>query len=680
MKRNLPVTQVAIDYSEGEVFITRTDTRGIITYANESFVKISGFSKDELVGTSHNIVRHPDMPEWAFKDLWDTVKSGLPWRGIVKNRAKNGNHYWVKATVSPIIQEGAVIGYLSLRKKPSRQEIDAAETAYRRPPVHKLSLGQRFRNLPLQFKLQLLIQPFLLVVLVAAQIVMSRQMEQQMLDSVKMRATGIAMEVIDSANMLMITGNISNADDRKLLIEKIAASGNISKLQLVRSKLVSDQYGAGLPEEQPGDPAVQAVIASKTASYGVEQIDGKPTFRAITPYFAVKNFHGTDCLSCHLVPEGSVNGASDLHIDLSSDYATYNRLQLSLIAGQILIQVVLFFFIGWAVSRFVVRPTQQVEKHLQALVAGDLSAQMDISGRDEMGRILCNVQSSKVLLGAMIDQIATTSERLKDKSNTLANVVMRVASNSEAQSTSAMQAASAMEDAAVSANEISDHAKKASASAQASFSNAEGGRSKMHESVTASRNVVEAVQGSSRAIAKLEDAVNKINGITGVIREVADQTNLLALNAAIEAARAGEQGRGFAVVADEVRKLAEKTQRSTADIASRVKDITLITQETVSQMELATQGVESNMERLESGATLLEDIALKAQKTMEMARNIADSVHGQAAASSEIAHNVQHISSITHENADASREAAMAAQDLDSTAFELNKLTQQFKI
>ncbi|MHB1100911.1 MAG: PAS domain-containing protein, partial [Burkholderiales bacterium] len=102
MKKNLPVTQQDIDYAESDVFVTKTDAKGIITYANDSFVKISGFSREELVGRNHNIVRHPDMPEWAFEDLWKTVKQDLPWRGIVKNRAKNGDHYWVRANVAPI--------------------------------------------------------------------------------------------------------------------------------------------------------------------------------------------------------------------------------------------------------------------------------------------------------------------------------------------------------------------------------------------------------------------------------------------------------------------------------------------------------------------------------------------------------------------------------------------------
>lgn len=132
MRINLPVTNREYDYEGGRFIITKTDTKGRITYANSVFVEMSGFSAEELLGTSHNIVRHPDMPPAAFEDLWTTLKKGLPWRGIVKNRRKDGDHYWVEANVNPIWENGQMVGYVSLRTKPTREQIDAAEDLYRR--------------------------------------------------------------------------------------------------------------------------------------------------------------------------------------------------------------------------------------------------------------------------------------------------------------------------------------------------------------------------------------------------------------------------------------------------------------------------------------------------------------------------------------------------------------------
>jgi len=224
MKTNLPVTQRNIDYLESDVFVTKTDPKGVITYANDAFVQISGFSRAELIGKSHNVVRHPDMPEWAFADLWKTVKSGFAWRGLVKNRAKNGDHYWVRATISPIMQNEVVVGYLSLRKKPSPAEISYTEVLYKGgvPLASKFSISRWFYNLSLQKKLQLLIQSILFVLLSLATVTLFSTFKNEMVDSVKLRAVGIANEVIDSANMLMVTGKVSEIESRQLLIKKIS--------------------------------------------------------------------------------------------------------------------------------------------------------------------------------------------------------------------------------------------------------------------------------------------------------------------------------------------------------------------------------------------------------------------------------------------------------------------------
>ncbi|MDP3211745.1 methyl-accepting chemotaxis protein [Methylotenera sp.] len=131
MKINMPVTSNEIMFDDAEIMMTRTDIKGIITYANQDFIKVSGYSEAELVGHNHNVVRHPDMPVEAFKDLWRNLKAGRPWTGIVKNRTKAGDFYWVEAIVAPIIERGVVIGYESARRKPARQQVEAASSAYR---------------------------------------------------------------------------------------------------------------------------------------------------------------------------------------------------------------------------------------------------------------------------------------------------------------------------------------------------------------------------------------------------------------------------------------------------------------------------------------------------------------------------------------------------------------------
>jgi len=130
MKINMPVTSKEVIFDDSQFMLTKTDTKGVITYANQDFIKVSGFSEAELVGSNHNMVRHPDMPVEAFEDMWRNLKAGKPWTGMVKNRTKTGDFYWVIANAAPIIENGQVTGYLSARRKPSRQQVQAATEAY----------------------------------------------------------------------------------------------------------------------------------------------------------------------------------------------------------------------------------------------------------------------------------------------------------------------------------------------------------------------------------------------------------------------------------------------------------------------------------------------------------------------------------------------------------------------
>jgi aerotaxis receptor len=132
MRKNLPVTDVETPMVDGKSIVSKTDLKGKITYVNPYFAEISGFSEEELISKPHNLIRHPDMPAAGFADLWETIKAGLPWTGVVKNRRKDGGYYWVVANVTPIFENGRITGYMSVRTKPTRAQIEGADALYRR--------------------------------------------------------------------------------------------------------------------------------------------------------------------------------------------------------------------------------------------------------------------------------------------------------------------------------------------------------------------------------------------------------------------------------------------------------------------------------------------------------------------------------------------------------------------
>ncbi|MDE2417793.1 MAG: PAS domain-containing protein [Burkholderiales bacterium] len=185
MRINLPVSQQSYSFQEDQTLASVTDLKGRILYCNATFIEVSGYSSEELMGQPHNLVRHPDMPEEAFRDMWDTVQAKLPWTGLVKNRRKNGDYYWVRANVTPMVDGDKVTGYLSVRTCPSRESVTAAETLYAqmraeakagrktvglsRGNVVRTDIGGRFLNLfkPGVMAKLVLVQVLVMSVLVA---------------------------------------------------------------------------------------------------------------------------------------------------------------------------------------------------------------------------------------------------------------------------------------------------------------------------------------------------------------------------------------------------------------------------------------------------------------------------------------------------------------------------------
>ncbi|MEX3933632.1 methyl-accepting chemotaxis protein [Paraburkholderia phymatum] len=130
MRNNQPVTQNEYDYPSSQMLVSATDLKGKIQYCNPAFIAVSGYSREELIGQPHNLIRHPDMPAEAFADMWTTIRAGQPWSALVKNRRKNGDHYWVRASVTPVVENGTPVGYLSVRVKPGREEVRNAQVLY----------------------------------------------------------------------------------------------------------------------------------------------------------------------------------------------------------------------------------------------------------------------------------------------------------------------------------------------------------------------------------------------------------------------------------------------------------------------------------------------------------------------------------------------------------------------
>ncbi|HUV99366.1 MAG TPA: methyl-accepting chemotaxis protein [Gallionella sp.] len=532
--KNAYVSQKEVPFPAGTVLVSKTDTKGILTYVNDQFEKISGYTRAELIGKSHNIVRHPDMPPQAFEWLWNTIKQELPWRAQVKNRCKNGDHYWVRATVAPIIENNRITGYVSVRQPPTRAQVSESEALYRELNQSGAKIVSRyerfkFKNWPIFLKLNSGVQVALLVML-----------------------------------------------------------------------------GLG-------------------------------------------------------------------HVFLSSNLDVPASMQMKLIGAQAVLQVLLFFILNFCVNRCVVSRVRTMAADMKDIMQGNLEGEVDIDGRDELGRLLCEVQSMRTFLRTMVDEIGVPITQIQGSIKDLDARVASVAANAMTEQDHIQSIAATMEEYSQSVAEVANMAADSLADAQAMRKTVEENNRNMELSITSTTKVADTVQSSSKTISDLGVSIQKIGAIANAIKDIADQTNLLALNAAIEAARAGEQGRGFAVVADEVRKLAERTATSTKDIASTIGEINAISGAAVKSMQGAVVDVANGIDLIRKNGEGLKEIMAAAESVSGRIEHIASASKEQSVAGQSVANSLENVTGLVDSNTLSARDAKTAAESLAKSADELKK-------
>lgn len=312
------------------------------------------------------------------------------------------------------------------------------------------------------------------------------------------------------------------------------------------------------------------------------------------------------------------------------------------------------------------------------IAAGDLSAQVNYD-RNNPDSLLANISTMQDTLRAMIRTIIGNAEQVAAAADRLFNASEEVADKTRRQSDAASSMAASVQEMAVSIDQVKENAREAHSISEEAGSISEEGAAVIHSAASEMRKISEAVQSSTAIVEELGRQSDQITSIVNTIRDIADQTNLLALNAAIEAARAGEQGRGFAVVADEVRKLAERTSLSTKEIAEMVGKIQGGTRSAVGSMQAGVNQVTHGVELANRAGDSIERIRDGAQRVTQVVNGISYSIAEQSSASNEIAHQLETIAQVSEESATAVRRTADAARELHSLSASLHKAVAEFK-
>ncbi len=514
MRVNLPVTGRERPVPEDEELISATDPKGRITHVNRSFVEVSGFAEAELIGKAHNVVRHPDMPPEVFAGLWRKLEAGQSWMGIVKNRCKDGDHYWVDAFVSPVVEAGRIVGYESVRVAAKPEWRRRAETLYRDIREGRF---RRPRTLPLADRLT-----FGFAALLA------------------LPAAGHAFSPWGFWGALVLALTAAWILCRRLLA-----------------------------------PLAEVVAWSRRFS--------------------------DDPLAC-LVYAGRADEAGQLRTALLSMEARLRTMR----------------------GRF----------------------------RDMAGRTRITAQRNRdasAHTSRLLERQLEATEALAQSIEELNRTVHRIAGN-------AAHAAQLAEEAVDATKE------------------GVGISSETAKGIAALAAEVETAAGVIRDVEKESDAIGMV---IGVIRDIADQTNLLALNAAIEAARAGEQGRGFAVVADEVRKLASSTQESTHRIQHLVENLQRGTRAAVSAMQASCESARRSVERAKSAGDHLQRVIRCIEDIKVVSLDVADAVGRQSQVTEQVRDRVGRIRDAAGEVARDAEATAVASQNLFGLASELGAMAHR---
>ncbi|MEW6164609.1 MAG: methyl-accepting chemotaxis protein [Pseudomonadota bacterium] len=502
------------------------------------------------------------------------------------------------------------------------------------------------------------------------------------------RDTAIAQATSFSASMheatmagltgMMITGTVGQ---REVFLDQIKQLSIIRDLKVLRGESVSKMFGPGTGKEGEAD-AIETQVLQSGKEFIEVQTDGAGEFlRVVRPALASKNYLGKDCIMCHQVPEGSVLGVVSMKVSLDSVNAAVSSQRIKSLLAAIVVSLPLLAFIYLFVTKVVTRPLEEMVSGLRSIASGegDLTRRLEVKSDDEIGQASKVFNDMMVNFSNLVRQVGESASHVSGAAHELVDSAKQVANSSHQQYDKSRVVTDAVEKMVNSIVEVAESTERVHEQSRESLARSREGTQTLDRLITEIGRVKNAVNEMAGAVNEFVSSTVSITNMTREVKDIADQTNLLALNAAIEAARAGEQGRGFAVVADEVRKLAEKSATSANEIDS-------ITRTLNNKSDAVRKSIEEGLADIASSEHSLDAVAnaiAESNHSVEEVGNGLDSIAGateeQRRVSTEAFTNIEAIAAMAHDNNEAVEVTAEAAQRLEDLAQQLQGTVGRFR-